>query len=61
MPDLRPVDGVDVFILVDNATDNLSSVPAFVETEFASLGRKRRGAWVLGGTCLCCAAHGLPA
>ena len=59
MPDLRPVDSVDVFILVDNATDNLSSVPAFVETEFASLGRKRRGAWVLGGTCLCCAAHGL--
>jgi 7,8-dihydropterin-6-yl-methyl-4-(beta-D-ribofuranosyl)aminobenzene 5'-phosphate synthase len=59
MPDLKPVDGVEVLILVDNATDNLSSVPAFVETEFAALGRKRRGAWVLGGACLCCAAHGL--
>jgi len=55
----KPVDSVDVQILVDNATDNLSSVPSFVETEFAGLGRRRRGNWVLAGSCLCCAAHGL--
>jgi 7,8-dihydropterin-6-yl-methyl-4-(beta-D-ribofuranosyl)aminobenzene 5'-phosphate synthase len=56
---LAAVSSVEVRILVDNVTDNLSSVPSFVETEFASLGRRRRGAWVLGGGCLCCAAHGL--
>jgi 7,8-dihydropterin-6-yl-methyl-4-(beta-D-ribofuranosyl)aminobenzene 5'-phosphate synthase len=56
---LDPVDSVDVHVLVDNVTDNLSSVPSFVETEFAALGRRRRGTWVLGGSCLCCAAHGL--
>ncbi|MCC7542957.1 MAG: MBL fold metallo-hydrolase, partial [Deltaproteobacteria bacterium] len=46
-------------VLVDNVTDSLSSVPAFVETEFAGLTRRRQDAWVLGGSCLCCAAHGL--
>jgi 7,8-dihydropterin-6-yl-methyl-4-(beta-D-ribofuranosyl)aminobenzene 5'-phosphate synthase len=56
---LEPLDKVEVQILVDNVTDNLSSVPAFVETEFAALGRRRRGKWVLAGRCLCCAAHGL--
>jgi 7,8-dihydropterin-6-yl-methyl-4-(beta-D-ribofuranosyl)aminobenzene 5'-phosphate synthase len=34
-------------------------VPSFVETELAGLGRRRGAAWVLGGACLCCAAHGL--
>jgi 7,8-dihydropterin-6-yl-methyl-4-(beta-D-ribofuranosyl)aminobenzene 5'-phosphate synthase len=53
------VDSVEVHILVDNVTDSLSSVPAFVETEFAGLTRRRQGGWVLGGSCLCCAAHGL--
>jgi 7,8-dihydropterin-6-yl-methyl-4-(beta-D-ribofuranosyl)aminobenzene 5'-phosphate synthase len=56
---LDPIDSVEVHVLVDNVTDNLSSVPSFVETEFAALGRRRRGIWVLGGNCLCCAAHGL--
>lgn len=56
---LDPIDSVEVHVLVDNVTDNLSSVPSFVETEFAALGRRRRGNWVLGGSCLCCAAHGL--
>lgn len=56
---LETVDQVEILILVDNVTDNLSSTPAFVETEIAALGRRRRGAWVLGGDCLCCAAHGL--
>jgi 7,8-dihydropterin-6-yl-methyl-4-(beta-D-ribofuranosyl)aminobenzene 5'-phosphate synthase len=56
---LDPIDSVDVHVLVDNVTDSLSSVPSFVETEFAALGRRRHGTWVLGGSCLCCAAHGL--
>jgi 7,8-dihydropterin-6-yl-methyl-4-(beta-D-ribofuranosyl)aminobenzene 5'-phosphate synthase len=59
MEALTAVDGVEVHILVDNVTDNLSSVPSFVETEFASLSRRRKGNWVLAGSCLCCAAHGL--
>ena len=59
MPTPQVVDGLEVLILVDNVTDSLSSVPAFVETEYAALGRRRGGEWVLGGGCLCCAAHGL--
>ena len=59
MTDLAAVDSVDIQILVDNVTDSLSSVPSFVETELAGLGRRRGAAWVLGGGCLCCAAHGL--
>jgi 7,8-dihydropterin-6-yl-methyl-4-(beta-D-ribofuranosyl)aminobenzene 5'-phosphate synthase len=56
---LEVVDSVEVTILVDNVTDSLSTVPSFVETEFASLTRRRKDSWVLGGGCLCCAAHGL--
>lgn len=56
---LDPVDSVEVHILVDNVTDSLSSVPSYVETEFAGLDRRRQGQWVLSGSCLCCAAHGL--
>jgi 7,8-dihydropterin-6-yl-methyl-4-(beta-D-ribofuranosyl)aminobenzene 5'-phosphate synthase len=59
MPSLQAVDSAEVHILVDNVTDSLSSVPSFVETEWAGLGRRRQGRWVLGGSCLCCAAHGL--
>jgi 7,8-dihydropterin-6-yl-methyl-4-(beta-D-ribofuranosyl)aminobenzene 5'-phosphate synthase len=59
MEALTAVDSVEAHILVDNVTDNLSSVPSFVETEFASLSRRRKGSWVLAGSCLCCAAHGL--
>ncbi len=59
MSSLVPVDSVDIQILVDNVTDSLSSAPSFVESEFAGLGRRRGAAWVLGGACLCCAAHGL--
>ncbi|HRD74419.1 MAG TPA: MBL fold metallo-hydrolase [Hyphomicrobiaceae bacterium] len=59
MPTPIAVDGLDIQIIVDNVTDNLSSTPAFVETETAALSRRRRGAWVLDGDCLCCAAHGL--
>ena len=59
MNSLAPVDSVDIQIIVDNVTDSLSSVPSFVETELGGLGRRRGAAWVLGGACLCCAAHGL--
>jgi 7,8-dihydropterin-6-yl-methyl-4-(beta-D-ribofuranosyl)aminobenzene 5'-phosphate synthase len=54
---LVPVDKVDVQILVDNATDGLSSTPANVETEFAFA--TRRGLRASSGRCLCCAVHGL--
>ena len=57
MTALATADRVEVLILVDNLTDNLSSAPAYVENEFSRLWR--RGAKRLGGSCLCCAAHGL--
>ncbi len=59
MNELEAVDRVEIQILVDNTTDGLSTVPSFVETEFAGLTRRRGGSWVLAGSCLCCAAHGL--
>ena len=59
MTELLPVDRLQIDVIVDNVTDSLSSVPSFVETEFAGLTRRRQGTWVLGGSCLCCAAHGL--
>lgn len=40
MDDLAPVDRVEVLILVDNTTDNLSTVPGFVENEFPRLTRR---------------------
>ena len=60
MPDIRvplPVDKLDVLILVDNATDGLSTTPANVENEFASA--TRRGLRASSARCLCCAVHGL--
>jgi 7,8-dihydropterin-6-yl-methyl-4-(beta-D-ribofuranosyl)aminobenzene 5'-phosphate synthase len=56
MSALEPAEKVEIRILVDNATDGLSSNPPFVESEMAGLGR--RG---LTGSarCLCCAVHGL--
>lgn len=59
MTHLAEVESLDIQIIVDNVTDSLSSVPSFVETELGGLGRRRGAAWVLGGNCLCCAAHGL--
>lgn len=59
MTSLAAVDSLDIQIVVDNVTDSLSSVPSFIETELGGLARRRGGAWVLGGGCLCCAAHGL--
>lgn len=57
MHELAVADHAEVLVLVDNATDNLSSVPQYVETEFPSFWR--RGARLLAGNALCCAAHGL--
>ena len=54
---LQPVDSLDIHILVDNTTDMLSSTPANVESE--AVGIFKRGGRMLGGLCLCCAAHGL--
>src|SRR5262245_49331134 len=54
---LKPVDRLEVLILVDNATDILSSTPSHVESEAAGL--IRRGIRMLASKCLCCAAHGL--
>lgn len=59
MNTLTPVDCAEVHVLVEDVTDPLSSVPAFVETEFAALQRRRGGSWVLGGSSFCSAAHGL--
>jgi len=59
MGELAAVDSIEIDILVDNVTDSLSTVPTFVETEFAGLTRRRGANWVLAGSCLCCAAHGL--
>ena len=57
MSALAPVDKVEIQILVDNATDGLSTTPANVETEFAFA--TRRGLRASSGRCLCCAVHGL--
>jgi len=57
MNSLEPVDRLEIHILVDNATDSLSSVPKHVETEFSYL--RRNGMRILSGKCICCASHGL--
>ena len=57
MPTLEAADKVEIRILVDNATDMLSSNPPFVESEGASL--SRRGFKLSAYKCLCCAVHGL--
>jgi 7,8-dihydropterin-6-yl-methyl-4-(beta-D-ribofuranosyl)aminobenzene 5'-phosphate synthase len=54
---LAPVDRLEILVLVDNATDTLSSTPAHVETESTRL--NRRGFKTMASRCLCCAAHGL--
>jgi 7,8-dihydropterin-6-yl-methyl-4-(beta-D-ribofuranosyl)aminobenzene 5'-phosphate synthase len=56
MNELAVADRVEVLVLVDNVTDNLSSVPGFVENELPRLGRRGLRLW--SGQCMCCAAHG---
>jgi 7,8-dihydropterin-6-yl-methyl-4-(beta-D-ribofuranosyl)aminobenzene 5'-phosphate synthase len=56
--DLRAVDRLDVLVLIDNATDNLSTTPKHVVPEWAGLhaaGRLRE----ISGAAICCAHHGL--
>jgi hypothetical protein len=57
MTGLRAVDEVEVLVLLDNVSDNLSSIPAGArhEREFLQL----RGMTTRVGECLCCAAWGL--
>jgi 7,8-dihydropterin-6-yl-methyl-4-(beta-D-ribofuranosyl)aminobenzene 5'-phosphate synthase len=57
MKTLSPVDKVEIQVLVDNATDGLSTTPTNVETEFSFA--TRRGLRASSGRCLCCAVHGL--
>jgi 7,8-dihydropterin-6-yl-methyl-4-(beta-D-ribofuranosyl)aminobenzene 5'-phosphate synthase len=57
MASLKPVDRLEIHVLVDNATDSPSSVPKHVESEFSYL--RRKGMRILSGKCICCATHGL--
>src|SRR4029450_1701177 len=54
---LRPVDALNVRVLVDNVTDSLSTVPHGVMHEWGHL--KANGNLVLSGEALCCAAFGV--
>jgi 7,8-dihydropterin-6-yl-methyl-4-(beta-D-ribofuranosyl)aminobenzene 5'-phosphate synthase len=56
---LRPIDGAQVDVLVEDTSDPLSTVPDFVESEIAGLQRRRSGAWLMSTTSSCSAAHGL--
>jgi 7,8-dihydropterin-6-yl-methyl-4-(beta-D-ribofuranosyl)aminobenzene 5'-phosphate synthase len=54
---LRPVDRLEVCVVVDNVLDLLSTVPQSVTPELPNL--LAAGATVLSGSCSCCAAWGL--
>lgn len=54
---LKPIDKLEIQVLVDNVTDSLSSVPENVTHEMAYL--RSQGMQELSGECLCCGAHGL--
>ncbi len=53
----RPVDRLEVLILVDNVTDALSTNPEFVRSEPQNLIRAGMTEW--GGEAICCAHFGL--
>jgi 7,8-dihydropterin-6-yl-methyl-4-(beta-D-ribofuranosyl)aminobenzene 5'-phosphate synthase len=57
MATLLPIDKLEIQVLVDNATDGLSTTPENVESEFGGLGRRRLPFG--SARCLCCAVHGL--
>ena len=57
MTSITPIEKVEIHVLVDNATDSLSTIPKHAESEFAYL--ERNGMQELSGDCLCCACHGL--
>ncbi len=54
---LAPVDRLDVQVLVDNVTDQLSTNPSGVQSEFASL--VKAGLTTIAGEAICSAHHGL--
>jgi 7,8-dihydropterin-6-yl-methyl-4-(beta-D-ribofuranosyl)aminobenzene 5'-phosphate synthase len=54
---LQAVDHLQIRVLVDNTTDNLSSLPKGVSHELAH--HLKGGLEELRGECLCCGAHGL--
>jgi 7,8-dihydropterin-6-yl-methyl-4-(beta-D-ribofuranosyl)aminobenzene 5'-phosphate synthase len=58
MPDVSAVDSLEVLVIVDNATDSLSTNPKNVIPEWSGLltgGRLR----MISGQNICCAHHGL--
>jgi 7,8-dihydropterin-6-yl-methyl-4-(beta-D-ribofuranosyl)aminobenzene 5'-phosphate synthase len=54
---IKPVDGLEVSVLVDNVVDTLSTVPSGVANELAVL--RGNGMMVSSGHARCCANHGL--
>lgn len=54
---LRPVDRLEVCVVIDSTLDILSTLPTGVTDEFDTI--VRAGARELTGSCLCCAAWGL--
>ena len=57
MDSSKPVDRVEVLVLIDNKTDSLSSVPVYATLEWKNL--MKAGMRQLSGSCQCCANHGL--
>lgn len=55
--ELTSVDRLEVRVLVDNVTDQLSTNPTNVQSELACLLRAGMSEW--GGEAICCAHHGL--
>jgi 7,8-dihydropterin-6-yl-methyl-4-(beta-D-ribofuranosyl)aminobenzene 5'-phosphate synthase len=58
MPDMLPVDQLEVLVLLDNVTDSLSTNVSVAISEWTGLltaGRLQ----LLSGRCTCCAHHGL--
>jgi 7,8-dihydropterin-6-yl-methyl-4-(beta-D-ribofuranosyl)aminobenzene 5'-phosphate synthase len=58
MPTLRPIDRLEIQVLVDNVTDSLSTNPTPVLSELHSR-VMRGGLESISGSALCCAHHGL--
>ena len=59
---LKPVDRIEILVLVDNKSDSLSTIPASVGSknfcnEFVNL--MKNGMTELKGSSQCCALHGL--
>jgi len=55
---LKPIDALEVQVLVDNVTDSLSTVPKDVNNEVSVL-MKQGSLKMSAGEYRCCAHHGL--